>query len=60
MLFIITVSNRKIKRFYIRRRLKTKDKWLREVFGAQLFKKLKIPKFINMYNYLINSVDRAD
>ncbi|KAF2177295.1 hypothetical protein K469DRAFT_603837 [Zopfia rhizophila CBS 207.26] len=55
--FMTTVSNGKFKRFRIRRRTKTKDKWLKEAFGVQLFNKLDIPEFIGLYNHLMNGVD---
>ena len=44
----------------IRKRPNTKDKWIKEEFGDQPFKRLEIPDFIDMYNHLMNSVDRAD
>ncbi|KAF2188002.1 hypothetical protein K469DRAFT_770021, partial [Zopfia rhizophila CBS 207.26] len=60
VLFMTTISNGKRKIFGTRRRPKAKDRWLKEVFRGQPFKKLDIPEFIGMYNYLMNGVDRAD
>ena len=34
-----------------------KDKWIKQAFGDQPFKRLEIPDFINMYNHLMNGVD---
>jgi hypothetical protein len=44
----------------VRKRPNAKDKWIREEFGDQSFKRLEIPDFIDMYNHLMNNVDRAD
>ena len=35
-----------------------KDKWIRAEFGGQPFKRLESPDFIDMYNHLMNGVDR--
>jgi len=44
----------------LRKRPNKKDKWIKQAFGDQPFKRLKIPDFIDMYNHLMNGVDRAD
>src|SRR5436189_3323173 len=44
----------------LRKRPNKKDKWIKQAFRDQPFKRLKIPDFINMYNHLMNSVDQAD
>ena len=44
----------------IRKRPTATDKWIREAFGDQPFKRLEIPDFIDLYNHFMNSVDRAD
>jgi hypothetical protein len=44
----------------VRKRLNGGDKWIKAKFEDQPFKSLNIPKFIDMYNYFMNSVDRAD
>ena len=43
-----------------RKRPNKKDKWIKQAFGDQPFKRLEIPDFINMYNHLMNGVDQAD
>ena len=40
-----------------RKRPNKKDKWIKQVFRDQPFKRLRIPDFINIYNHLMNSVD---
>jgi hypothetical protein len=36
------------------------DKWIKAEFGDQAFESLNIPEFIDMYNHLMNGVDRTD
>ena len=60
ILFITTILNGKQKIFRTRRRLKTKDKQLKDVFRGQPFKKINIPEFIDMYNHFMNGINRAD
>ena len=45
---------------WVRKRPNKKDKWIKQVFRDQPFKRLEIPDFIDMYNHLMNGVDRAD
>ena len=44
----------------VRKRPNKKDKWIKQAFGDQPFKRLEIPDFIDMYNHLMNGVDQAD
>src|SRR6266480_7562838 len=44
----------------LRKRPNKKDKWTKQAFRDQPFKRLEIPDFINMYNHLMNGVDQAD
>jgi len=44
----------------VRKRPNKGDKWTKAEFGDQPFKSLNIPEFIDMYNHLMNGVDRAD
>lgn len=63
VLFITTVLNKKKTVIKNRRRLvaiATNTRTLRTVFGTEAVKKLKIPKFINIYNYFIDGVDQVD
>ncbi len=57
ILFIITLIDAQITVSWVRKRLNKKDKWIKQVFRDQPFKRLKIPDFINMYNHLMNGVD---
>ena len=60
VLFMTTIVEARTTVSRVRKRPNTKDKWIREEFGDQPFKRLEIPDFIDMYNHLMNSVDRAD
>ncbi len=60
VLFMTTLVEAQTTVSRLRKRPNKKDKWTKQVFGDQPFKRLKIPDFIDMYNHLMNSVDRAD
>jgi len=60
VLFMTTIVEARTTVSRVRKRPNTKDKWIKEEFGDQPFKLLEIPDFIDMYNHLMNSVDRAD
>ena len=60
VLFMTTIVEARTTVSRMRKRPNTKDKWIKEEFGDQPFKRLEIPDFIDMYNHLMNSVDRAD
>src|SRR6266480_4683732 len=60
ILFMITLINAQMTVSQLRKRPNKKDKWIKQAFRDQPFKRLKIPDFIDMYNHLMNSVDRAD
>lgn len=60
VLFMTTVSDAQTTIPRIRKRPNGKDKWVRAEFGDQPFKRLEIPDFIDLYNYFMNGVDRAD
>ena len=60
VLFMTTIVEARTTVSRVRKRPNTKDKWIKEEFGDQPFKRLEIPDFIDMYNHLMNSVDRAD
>jgi hypothetical protein len=60
VLFMTTVSDGSEHVSRVRKRPTAKDKWIREAFGDQPFKRLEIPDFIDLYNHFMNSVDRAD
>ena len=44
----------------MRKRPNKKDKWIKQAFRDQPFKRLEIPDFIDIYNHLMNGVDWAD
>jgi Transposase IS4 len=60
VLFMTTVSDAQTTISRVRKRPNGKDKWVREEFGDQPFKRLEIPDFIDLYNHFMNGVDRAD
>jgi len=60
VLFMTTLVDASTTVSRVRKRPNKKDKWIKQAFGDQPFKRLKIPDFIDMYNHLMNSVDRAD
>ena len=60
VLFMTTLVDAQTTVSRVRKRPNKKDKWIKEAFGDQPFKRLKIPDFIDIYNHLINGVDRAD
>ena len=60
VLFMTTLVDASTTVSRLRKRPNKKDKWIKQAFGDQPFKRLEIPDFINMYNYLMNGVDRAD
>ena len=60
VLFMTTLVDAQTTILRERKRPNKKDKWIKQAFGDQPFKKLEIPDFIDMYNHLMNSVDRAD
>jgi hypothetical protein len=60
VLFMTTVSDGSEHVSRVRKRPTAKDKWIREAFGDQPFKRLEIPDFIDLYNHFMNSMDRAD
>jgi hypothetical protein len=60
VLFMTTLVDASTTISRLRKRPNTKDKWIKETFGDQPFKRLEIPDFIDMYNHLMNGVDRAD
>jgi len=60
ILFMTTLIDAQTTVSRVRKRPNKKDKWIKEAFGDQPFKRLKIPDFIDMYNHLMNGVDRAD
>jgi len=54
---MITLVNASTTVSRLRKRLNKKDKWIKQAFRDQLFKRLEIPDFIDMYNHLMNGVD---
>ncbi len=60
VLFMMTLVDAQTTVSRPRKRPNKKDKWIKQVFRDQPFKRLRIPDFIDMYNHLMNSVDRAD
>jgi len=63
MLFMLTISNGKGMVNYHRRRPRTTAtlaKATHAVFGDHIVIILPIPDFINLYNYYINGVNKAD
>jgi hypothetical protein len=60
VLFMTTLVDARTTVSRLRKRPNKKDKWIKEAFGDQPFKRLEIPDFIDMYNHLMNGVDRAD
>ena len=60
ILFITTLINASSTVSRLRKRPNKKDKWTKQAFRDQPFKRLEIPDFIDMYNHLINGVDQAD
>jgi len=60
ILFITTLIDASTTVSRLRKRPNKKDKWIKQVFGDQPFKRLKIPDFIDMYNHLMNGVDQAN
>ncbi len=57
ILFMMTLINAQMTVSQLRKRPNKKDKWIKQAFRDQPFKRLKIPNFIDMYNHLMNSVD---
>jgi hypothetical protein len=60
VLFMTTLVDAHTTISRLRKRPNKKDKWIKQAFGDQPFKRLEIPDFIDMYNHLMNGVDRAD
>lgn len=60
VLFMTTLADAQTTVSRRRKRPNKKDKWIKQAFGDQPFKRLEIPDFIDMYNHLMNGVDRAD
>ncbi len=60
VLFMTTVTDARTTISRVRKRPNGGDKWVKAEFGDQAFKSLNIPEFIDMYNHLMNGVDRAD
>jgi len=60
VLFMTTLVDAQTTISRLRKRPNKKDKWIRQAFGDQPFKRLEIPDFIDMYNHLMNGVDQAD
>ena len=60
ILFITTLVDASTTVSRLRKRPNKKDKWIKQAFRDQLFKRLKIPDFIDMYNHLMNGVDQAN
>jgi hypothetical protein len=60
VLFMTTLVDAHTTVSRLRKRPNKKDKWIKQAFGDQPFKRLEIPDFIDMYNHLMNGVDRAD
>ncbi len=60
ILFITTLIDASTTVSRLRKRPNKKDKWIKQAFRDQLFKRLKIPDFIDMYNHLMNGVDQAN
>lgn len=57
VLFMTTVTDARMTIPRVRKRLNGGDKWIQVEFRDQVFKSLNIPKFIDMYNHYMNSVD---
>ena len=57
VLFITTLVDASTTVSRLRKRPNKKDKWIKQAFGNQPFKRLEIPDFIDMYNHLMNGVD---
>ena len=57
VLFMTTLVDAQMTVSRVRKRPNKKDKWIKQAFRDQPFKRVKIPDFINMYNYLMNGVD---
>jgi hypothetical protein len=60
VLFMTTLVDASATVSRLRKRPNKKDKWIKQAFGDQPFKRLEIPDFIDMYNHLMNGVDRSD
>jgi len=60
VLFMTTLADARTTICRLRKKPNTEDKWFIETFGDQPFNHLEIPDFIDMYNHLMNGVDRAD
>jgi len=60
VLFMTTLVDASATVSRLRKRPNKKDKWIKQAFGDQPFKRLEIPDFIDMYNHLMNGVDQAD
>jgi hypothetical protein len=60
VLFMTTLVDAQTTVLRERKRPNKQDKWIKQAFGDQPCKQLEIPDFIDMYNHLMNSVDRAD
>ena len=60
VLFMTTLADARTTICRLRKKPNTEDKWFIETFGDKPFNHLEIPDFIDMYNHLMNGVDRAD
>jgi len=60
VLFMTTLVDAHTTVSRLRKRPNKKDKWIKQTFGDEPVKRLEIPDFIDMYNHLMNGVDRAD
>jgi hypothetical protein len=60
VLFMTTISEARTAISRMRKRPNSKDKWIKQAFEDRPFKQLEILDFFDMYNHLMNSVDRAD
>ena len=56
ILFMTTLVDAQMTVSRLRKRPNKKDKWIKQAFGDQPFKRLMIPDFIDMYNHLMNGV----
>ena len=60
ILFMTTLVDTSTTVSRLRKRPNKKDKWIKQAFRNQPFKRLEIPDFIDIYNHLMNGVDQAD